>query len=548
MLNTWLVLLPPCLVLLLGFTTRRVLFSLACGIFTASFIVSDFSLPPAAKLTVNRLWSNTELANLSSLQAFLSSNNLFICIFIFILGIIITFMSHAGGAYAYTTKIRTHITSPRAAEMSSLFLSMLLFVDDYFNSLTVGSVMHTLTDSFKIPRAKLAFLVHSMALPLALMIPVSSWVAAIVGFLQESDIHATLTSSTLLHANPMEVYLSTLPFVFYAIIAFLSTWFIVLRRISFGPMHKHEEMALTMGNLFGGKTAKHRRIKEVHERHAESPSLIDFLVPVLALVICIVGGLLYSGNFYLFGGTQGFIHALQHARAASALFFGGSLLLIFCLGFFLLRGRVSPGEIIPLCIEGIQLMLPSIYVLLLAWTFGDILRKDLHTGQELANLLTGTLPIHFLPLMFFITSLLISFALGSSWGTMAIMFPIAVPMVISFLGLEAPVEGIQSIPLLLPVLGAILAGGIVGDNISPISDTTVMSATSSGAHHIDHVHTQMIYSLPSIFAAGCAFTLSGFLIPYGLAAASCIPLALGTGISFMLLFLCNKKRSSLCNS
>ncbi len=506
----WFVLLPPLVVLVLGFTTRRVAESLLAGIGCAALIATDFAPLDALKQASFYLLENTELAKLTSFAAFSTSWNLFICLFLFMLGVLVVLIAHTGGAFAYGNLVSKKITSARTAEASSLVLSSLLFVDDYFNSLTVGSVMHPLTDRFKIPRAKLAFLVDSMASPLAMLIPLSSWVAAIVGFLREAGIENSKGPGVLILDNPFSVYFRTLPYLFYSYIAIIAAWYIVLRRISFGPMHTHEHIAQTTGNLFGGKIKRATGVRTAHKRNLDRSSLIDFLFPISALFVTIIGGLLYTGGHTLFGGTNSISEALQHANAASALFWGGCITLGSSFLFFAGRKKVSGGEIGGLVVDGVKLMGPSIIILLLAWTLGDILKKDLHAGEYLAKHLVGTIDVQLLPLMFFIASSIISFSIGSSWGTMAILFPMAIPMALSFAHLLPPVAA-SEVNTLFPMLGAILSGSVLGDHISPISDTTVMSSTSTGCHHIDHVETQLIYSIPMLVSTAIAFTLAGIL-------------------------------------
>ncbi len=543
----WLVLLPPVVVLVLGFTTRRVAESLLVGIGCAAMIATDFAPLDALKQAGFYLFENTELAKLTSFAAFSTSWNLFICLFLFMLGILVVLIAHTGGAHAYVNLVGTKIKSARSAEASSLVLSSMLFVDDYFNSLTVGSVMQPLTDRFKIPRAKLAFLVDSMASPLAMLIPLSSWVAAIVGFLREAGVDTVKGPGVLILDNPFSVYFRTLPYLFYSYIAVIGAWYIVLRRISFGPMHTHEHIAQTTGNLFGGKTKKATGVRTAHKRNRDRSSLSDFLFPIGALFASIIGGLLYTGGHTLFGGTHSIAEALQHANAASALFWGGIVTLTASFLFFAGRKKVAGKEIGGLVVDGVRLMAPSIIVLLLAWTLGDILKKDLFAGEYLAKHLVGTIDVQFLPLMFFIASAIISFSIGSSWGTMAILFPMAIPMALSFAHLIPPVAAAE-VNTLFPMLGAILSGAVMGDHISPISDTTVMSSTSTGCHHIDHVETQLIYSIPMLASTAIAFILAGVLQFSPVAWSIFLPLGVGIlltcGSLQLLDFLSRRRRSA----
>lgn len=412
-------------------------------------------------------------------------------------------------------------------------------MDDYFSSLTVGSVMRPLTDMYKIPRAKLAFLVDSMAAPLAILCPFSSWVAAIIGFLRDNGVSSIPGKNTLILASPLKTYLNMIPYIFYSFIIIASSFFIVRTGISYGLMGKHEAIADTTGNLYGGRLDVKTSSHDPHEKNKETACVLDFLIPILILFLSVVGGLLYSGNAAFLCGTKSCVEAFQNSNAAIALFTGGIFSLVCCTSFYLLRKKLSFNEIIPLYKEGILLMAPAILILILAWTLGDLLRNELFTGQYLASLMVGAVSKTLFPVIFFIASLLIAFAIGSSWGTAAIMFPIAIPLVISFLNIQPPTT-LDYLPILFPVLGAILSGAVAGDHISPISDTTVMSATSSGSHHMDHVRTQMTYALPLIFSTAVAFLVAGLLTGYPLWVVSIGSLTVGLLLSFLLLTVLNR--------
>lgn len=536
---TWTSLIPPLLVLILGFTTQRVLFSLIAGILSAALIAAHYNPIEGIMLACNYIWINTELSNLSSIDAFWKSKHLFIGFFLIILGILVALLSHCGGTYAYGSFIKKHIHSKRGAESSSLILSSLLFVDDYFSSLTVGSVMHPLTDLFKIPRVKLAFLIDAMAASLAILAPVSSWVPVLISQLEESGIGLDTTSTTFIHADPFYVYSGMVPFLFYSFLIIVGTWFIVRRGISYGSMHTHEHIADTTGNLFGGKEAN-SYIPDVHKRNKASASMIDFLVPISVLLATIFGLILYTGGWKVFGGNQTMLHAFQHARADLALFEGGLITLIFSFIFALLRKKIVVQEIFSFIHSGISVMAPALLILLFSWTLGDLLREHLHTGHYLASLLLGTLDVRLFPVMFFVTAALASFGTGSSWGTIALLFPIAIPMLVSFMKLQAPVD-ITAIPLIYPLLGAIASGAVFGDHISPISDTTIMASTSTGSHHIDHVKTQMNYALPMCIGSAFAFTISGYAIS-SWSFWTTVAASITTGIitSLIILELCHR--------
>lgn len=532
-------LIPPIIVLVLGYMTHNIWLSLLVGIISASAIATHLSPIDTITMTALKIWDNLEFDKIFVPSRFWESWNAFICIFLFVLGIIVTLLRHSGGAFAYGRMIKRYLRNKKSAETSSLMLSILLFMDDYFSSLTVGSVMRPITDLYKIPRAKLAFLVDSMAAPLAILCPFSSWVAAIIGFLRDNGVSSAANKDTLILASPLTTYLHMIPFVFYSFIIVASSFFIVRKRISFGLMGKHELIAETTGNLYGGRIDVKPPSYDPHDKNKDTASVFDFLIPIAILLLSVIGGLLYSGDWIVFCGTRSCIDAFQNSTAPIALFTGGIVALILCTLFYLVRRKITFSEILPLYKEGILLMLPAIVILILAWTLGDLLRHNLMTGQYLASIMIGSINKAMFPLIFFVISWLIAFSLGTSWGTAAIMFPIAIPLIISFLGLETPAT-IDQIPILFPVLGAVLSGAVAGDHISPISDTTVMSATSSGSHHMDHVRTQFTYAIPLSCSTALAFLVAGLLNSYNLWIVYGASIAIGILSSFILLSILNR--------
>ena len=506
--GTILSLTAPAVVLLMGFYTRKVLLSLLTGIALAALIASDFQLLDGAALMVQLLWDSSGLNMLLHPTTFLDSWNAFICLFLLILGITINLIHRSGGALAYEGFIRSKFKDRKKVEASSLLMSKCLCIDDYFSSLTVGSVMRSITDSYRIPRAKLAFLVDAMSAPLAILCPVSSWVAAIVGYLKDNGIHASPGTDTKILASPFLTYLNMIPFIFYSFTIIFSVWFIVLRRISFGLMGRHEAFAIKTGNVFNGK---HGSVRPERGRpEGQHTSMIDFFVPVSSLILSVLIGILWSGSWQaLPGGTRSFVDAMREASAAQGLLFGGLTSLILTLIFYLHRKKIALSELPAACSEGFRMMAPSCLILIFAWTLGGLLRDQLHTGHYIARILTGRLPIELVPAMAFASSAAISFAIGSSWGTASIMLPIGIQLVLTMAGAPIP-TGIDQVPLLLPTLGAVLSGCVAGDHISPISDTTIMSSTSTAMEHIDHVETQMSYAIPIITITGISFLVLGY--------------------------------------
>ncbi|MFK7822627.1 MAG: Na+/H+ antiporter NhaC family protein [Oligoflexales bacterium] len=516
-------LFPPLAVLCLGYLTRRVLFSLSCGVFIAAFIAKGFDLSESVWFGLIQFWNVLELTTLCNPETFWESWNAFICIFLMILGVFITLIHHCGGAYAYEAFIKKKLKSHKQVEASSLLLSKSLCIDDYFSSLTVGSVMHPITDSYKIPRAKLAFLVDSLAAPLTVLCPVSSWVAAIVGFLRENGVHAQASEKTQIIASPFLAYLKMIPFILYSFIIIMGAWYIVLKGISFGNMKKHEDCARKTGNVFNGKSESSRSIKKPPHMDAMQPSLSDFFIPIGMLVFGIISGILHSGGCYFFGGNKGIIDSLRDASAAHGLFIGGSFALLGTLIYFFVKGRLKFTDLPRLTKEGCLLMGTSCMVLILAWTLGGILKNDLATGEYLASMLIGKVSPMLVPAMFFCASAITSFAIGSAWGTAAIMFPIGIQLVLAMLGLDLPAS-MEDVSLLFPTLGAILSGCVAGDHISPISDTTIMTSTSTAMEHTDHVETQMTYALPLIIITVISYIFLGYLVSLGTFASFSITL------------------------
>jgi len=532
-------LIPPILVLVLGITTHRVVFSLLCGIIAASAIASHFLPIATAKLLFLRLWETTELSGFTSFEAFAHSDTLLIFLFLSMLGILVILLEHSGGATAYTHHVKKRLHTPRQVEGASLLISSCLFIDDYFNALTVGTIMRPLTDQFRIPRAKLAFLVDSMAAPLSILIPISSWVAVIIGQLQKAGISLQTNPQTSIIADPFFVYLTSIPFITYSFIAISAVWYIVAKRISFGPMYKHEKQATKHNNLFGGKAPIIRKVNlpQSKDLHAE---LIDFIFPVCTFLLSVVFFLLYTGSHHLLGGTHSIIEALRYANSSFSLASGSIVALIITSIFLLIRKKIKAQTLPMLIIEGIELMRPAMVILFLSWTLGAFLRNDLHTGAYLANKLIGTISLSFFPIMFFIAASITATTMGSSWGTIAIVIPIAVPMLLSFSHLTVP-AALGDTPLLFPVIGAILSGAVLGDHISPISDTTIMTSTSTNSYHIDHVYTQFIYTIPIFISTCIAFIVAGFSIGYGLS-TSCISALLSGVISSCLIFSFSTKK------
>lgn len=500
--------LPPLLVLILGYATKRVVLSLCSGIALASLIANDYSPVGAIITAKNCIVGNLQLNTFFSMKHFTETWNLFICIFLLCLGIFVVLLQTSGGAQTYIKKVRNRVSDPRQAEQSSVILSFLLFIDDYFSSLTVGSVMQPLTDNYKIPRAKLAFLVDSLAAPLAILCPFSSWVAAIIGFLKDNGINQKADGSNIVIGSPVTAYMNILPFLLYSFVIILTVLYIVRSRVSFGPMRTHEVRARKTGQLLDDVS----KSKKNFSKDVDDATIFDFIIPVIMLLFFVLSGVLYSGHWSGFGMENSAMTAFQSSSAAYALFLGGCSSLVFTTGFFIFKKRISFSEVPRIYYNGITMMLPAVVVLMLAWSLGDLLRSELHTGEFIAGLLSDRCNLNFLPCILFLLATTISFAIGSSWGTAAMLFPIVIPMTVSMIAPGSSSITLTEASLLYPILGAVLSGCVAGDHISPISDTSVMSSTSCGSPLMEHIKTQLPYATPAIFATAVTFLIAPHLL------------------------------------
>ena len=519
MTGTWVVLVPPIIVLVCAFVTRKLNLALAVGLASATLIATNFSVPAAGKLAAQQL-----IGRLTDID------NLYMYAFLLMIGTVVALMSATGGAYAFAHTITKKLRTAKMVESSSILLSMALFIDDYLSNLTTGYVMRPLTDRFKIPRAKLAFLVHSLSGPFVILIPISSWVAFITSTLDEAGIGTSSTANLKIAADPFFVYLNAIPFIFYSFLLIASVWFIVRRRISFGPMYQQEKIAQETGNLFGGKKPPTDKI-QAHQ-HANG-SIADLLLPLAVLIGTVMIGIPYTGGYYLFGGPNNLLDAFKNnTDTFFVLFVAGVLTLAISFAFSLARKTLTINQVPKIIKQGIELMLPPVIMVFLAATLSEVIKNDLQTGQYLASLFAlGSLSINLLPCMFFVVSVVASTMTGTSWGTILVMLPIAIPMITS-LSTSAIPAAPEAVSLLFPVLGAIFSGAVCGDHISPISETTIMAATSTGSYPVDHTQTQFPYAAPAMVCSAISFLIAGQLA--GSSAWIVLGVSLGVGMVLCL--------------
>lgn len=519
----WIVLVPPLIVILSAAITRHVIASLFAGIISATAIytisahVSPF----------------TYLFN-AFLQIITNPDKITLFVFLAVLGTVIELMTRSGGVAAYTSFVRRFVTNRRQAEVSSLLISCVFFLDDYLNSLTTGAIMRPLTDAFAVPRAKLAYLINSMSSPLCPLIPLSSWAAMIIGNLQISGISDHGMANTLINADPLMAYLAAIPFMFYAIFIIISAFIVVWGRLSFGAMHRQEVIAQESGNLFGGKNIP-------STKRATEPtggSLADFFVPIICFIASTLFFLLYTGQSHLLGGTNSFVETLRTADTMFSLLSASLFTLVVICIMNTLRHVFSIKKIGLAAIDGVMLMKNSLIVLLLAFTFGYMINNDLQSGAYLANIISASLPLALLPLIIFGLATITTASTGSSWGTIAILMPLTVKTLASLSAGAAPFV-ITSVPLLLPSLGALVAGSVAGAHFSPITDATVVSAMSAGAYHLDHVKTMMAYALPALLGSCLSFLIIGLTRHWGSLASYSTAFLVGILLMIVLLLVRN---------
>ncbi len=508
--------LPPLVVLLIGLITHRIRVALATGIMTACLLVNGINVKNNIHLISNVFMGNT-LNN---------KMNMYIFSFLICLGIVVKLLQKSGGALAYQRLAMKRVKSQRGVEISSMLLSAGLMIDDYLSCLTVGTVIKPLCNWFRVSRLKLAYLTDSLSAPLTILCPVSSWVAAIIGFFRENGI--SLAKNSVIHANPFHAYLSTLPFMFYSFLTIITVILISWRRISYGFMSHAELEAL------------HEQTEIVNAENLDRISVWDFFGPIIVLLSTVIITCLITGGWSPLESKVTLSQALIAAKIPMGLLFGGIVSLCFSTIWFLNRNLISFKDTLITWKEGIELMYPAVLMLILAWSMGDLLRDHLNTGQVLADLLKNFVNINFLPAIFFILASLIAFSLGTAWGTSAILFPIAIDLVISLTNTQVPTN-IANIPILMPVLGALLSGAIAGDHISPISDLAIMASTSTDVNLIQHLKTQIPYTIPVIVCSTLCFTATPFLIPYGILTATVVPIMIAILAIWIFLAVANKE-------
>jgi len=504
--GTALALLPPLIAIILALITKEVYSSLFIGILSGALLYSGFSFTG----TMDHMFTEGFIASVAD------SYNIGIIIFLVVLGAIVVLMNRAGGSAAFGKWAQSHIKSRVGAQLATIFLGILIFVDDYFNCLTVGSVMRPVTDKFKVSRSKLAYIIDATAAPVCIIAPVSSWAAAVAGFVSEEEI------------SGFALFLKAIPYNFYAILTIVMMIGIVVMKFNYGPMKLHETNA-EKGDLF---TSGKEDIQAEEVNETSNGIVWDLLAPVLVLIVGCVMGLLYSGGFFTAdsGSYMNFIDAFSGADASVGLVLGSFGGLIFAVIYYMLRKVLSFKQCMEAIPEGFKAMVPAILILACAWTLKtmtDSLGAKIFIAEFVRN--DATAIISLLPAIVFLIGCGLSFATGTSWGT----FGILIPIVLAVFG------GTISNEICIIAISACMAGAVCGDHCSPISDTTIMASAGAQCNHVNHVSTQLPYALTGAAVSFVCYLIAGFVKNWIIMLPLGILLMIGT--LFVINSLTNKK-------
>ena len=468
---TFWALVPPVVAIGLALITKEVYSSLFIGVLMGGILYSGFSFEG----TITHIFEDGMINVLSD------SYNVGILIFLVILGAMVCLMNRAGGSAAFGQFAADHIKGRVGAELATILLGCLIFIDDYFNCLTVGSVMRPVTDKFKVSRAKLAYLIDATAAPICIIAPISSWAAAVTGFVEGED--------------GFSIFVRAIPYNFYAILTIVMMIGMVLLRTEFGSMKFHEKNALK-GDLYTtpGRPYDTEKQPEVSVRG----TVLDLLIPIISLIICCMVGMLYTGGFF---SGEDFVTAFSQSDASLGLTMGSFFGLLITIGLYQVRRVLKFSECMACIPEGFKSMVPAIMILSFAWTLKamtDSLGADVYVATVVASSARSLL--NFLPAIIFVVGCFLAFATGTSWGTFGILIPIVV----------AVFEN-SNPDLMIISISACMAGAVCGDHCSPISDTTIMASAGAQCEHVNHVTTQLPYAVTAAAVSFVSYIIAGFV-------------------------------------
>ena len=468
--QTFWALLPPIIAIVLALATKEVYSSLFVGILVGGLLFSNFNFEG----TLLHVFNDGIVASLAD------PYNVGILVFLVILGIMVMLMNKAGGSGAFGRWASQHIKTRAGAQLATIALGVLIFIDDYFNCLTVGSVMRPVADKSRISRAKLAYLIDATAAPVCIIAPVSSWAAAVSSYVTEG--------------NGLYLFIRAIPFNFYAILTIVMMIFLALTGFEYGPMAAYERNAVEKGDVFSGMK---NMAAMADEDSNPKGKVLDLVLPIAVLIVACVIGMIYSGGF--FEGT-GFVDAFSNSDASVGLMLGSAVTLVLTMIYYLLR-RVMSFKDMTACIpEGFRSMVPAILILTFAWSLKAM--TDSLGAKEYVEMVVKGSAGHFeifLPAIIFLIACLLAFATGTSWGTFGILIPITLGVF--------PLDN----PLGVVCVSACMAGAVCGDHCSPISDTTIMASAGAQCDHVTHVSTQLPYAITVAAVSFVAYIIAGFV-------------------------------------
>ncbi len=489
---TFWALVPAIVAIGLALITKEVYSSLFIGILMGGLLYSGFQF----ETTITHIFSDGIISVLSD------SYNVGILVFLVILGAMVSLMNKAGGSAAFGRFAASHIKNRVGAQLATILLGVLIFIDDYFNCLTVGSVMRPVTDKFKVSRAKLSYLIDATAAPVCIIAPISSWAAAVTGFVEGED--------------GFSIFIRAIPYNFYAILTIVMMVGMVLMKTEFGKMKEHERNAALKGDLYTTAGRPYENAKE--EKISAKGGVVDLLIPIAALIVCCVIGMIYTGGFF---EGAGFVEAFSNSDASLGLTLGSFFGLIITIVLYQIRRVLSFKECMDSIPEGFRAMVPAILILTFAWTL-KAMTDSLGAKEFVAGVVqsgAGGL-MNFLPAIIFLVGCFLAFATGTSWGTFGILIPIVVAVF---------QNGDQQ--MMIMSISACMAGAVCGDHCSPISDTTIMASAGAQCEHVDHVTTQLPYAVLAAAVSFVTYIVAGF------AKSAWIALPVGIVLMVAVLFM-----------
>jgi len=488
-------LVPPIIAIVLALITKEVYSSLFLGILAGGIIYSNLSF----ETTVVHVFQDGFISTVAD------SYNIGILIFLVLLGALVSMMNKSGGSAAFGRWATKHVKTRIGAQLVTIALGVLIFIDDYFNCLTVGSVMRPVTDKQNISRAKLSYLIDATAAPVCIIAPISSWAAAVAGFAKDAGAKSGIS-----------LFISSIPYNFYALLTIVMMLFLAFSNKDYGPMKRHEENAKN-GDIF---TTGQEIVEDSFQNANPKGKVIDLVLPVIFLIIACVVGMIYSGGFFTVGeeGYKNIIKAFSNSDASVGLVFGSFVTIIVAVIYFLIRKVISFKDCMASIPDGFKAMVPAILILVCAWTL-NTMTSSLGAKIFISQLIKGSASSLqlFLPAIIFLIAVGLSFSTGTSWGTFGILIPIVLSV---FSGVNGPISVIA--------ISACLAGAVCGDHCSPISDTTIMASAGAQCNHINHVSTQLPYALTVAAVSFVAYIIAGFVQNWLIALPIAIVLMLAT--------------------